>query len=91
MFQWYALRKSFHRLLCWCLLSVEVETKFKNYENIFLVLSGAACLALYSDDRWYRAEIIDIAYGDENNGGDLIAVRYVDYGSFEFLDYSRYT
>jgi Tudor domain len=46
-------------------------------------------MAQFSDDRWYRAEVIDIAYGAGKNGGDLMAVRYVDYGSFEYLDSTR--
>jgi len=57
----------------------------------FSVISGTACLALYSDNRWYRAEIIEITYATgNNNDDDLIAVRFVDYGSFEFVDYTRY-
>ena len=65
-----------------------------SYDTMFLVIImwlahflGAPCVAQYTNDGlWYRAEIIDIIIG---SGEDKIAVRFVDYGNFDYVSRTR--
>ena len=53
------------------------------------VVAGSACVAPYSlDGAWYRAEILST--GDKGEGSDRAGIRFIDYGSFEFVPRSKY-
>lgn len=63
-------------------LSVEYSNGIATFErlNKTAILSGTACIAQYSSDKcWYRAEIIEV------RGETEVGVRFVDYGSSDFL------
>jgi len=50
---------------------------------------GSACVAQYSvDGRYYRAEIVCLD-SDGDVGDTRAGVRFVDYGSFEYVPYDR--
>lgn len=63
-------------------LSVEYSNSVATFErlNETAIHSGTACVAQYSSDKcWYRAEIIEV------KGETEVGVRFVDYGSSDFL------
>jgi len=51
---------------------------------------GTACVAQYSvDGRYYRAEIVCLDCSDNDVGGARAGLRFVDYGSFEYVPHDN--